>query len=67
MYAAFTWWWSENQDVHEKRMPAMKTVNKSLRERGFLFDSRGGKTWILSVSINLDVTLEVDTHAAKFS
>ncbi len=63
MYSAFKWWWSENEGVHEKRIPAMKTINKGLRERGFVVDAKGGVTWIFGCHLSLDVVSEVEEYA----
>ncbi len=63
MYSAFKWWWSVNMDSRDQRIPAMKTITKSLRERGFIVDKSGGKTWIYYMAINHEVALEVDEFA----
>jgi putative DNA primase/helicase len=55
MFSVFEWWWQGNEGAHEQRMPAMKTVNKSLREHGFVVDGKGGVTYVWGCSISLDV------------
>ena len=55
MYRIFQWWWSQNEGVREKTMPAMKTVNKGLRERGFIIEGKSGITWVFGVSINMEI------------
>jgi len=65
MYMTFKWWWSENMDARELRIPAMKTVNKALRERGFIVDKHGGKTWIFSMIISLEIAADVEAYANK--
>lgn len=58
MYRAFCWWWSENEG-RSKRMPAMKTINKGLRERGFEVAPKSGKTWVFGCRINEKVAEDV--------
>jgi len=55
MYAIFEWWWAQNEGAHEQRIPAMKTVNKSLREKGFKVDGIGGVTYVWACSISIDI------------
>ena len=55
VFAVFEWWWMENEGAHEQRMPAMKTVNKSLREHGFVVEGKGGVTYVWGCAISLDV------------
>ncbi len=45
----------------------MKTVNKSLRERGYTVGKRGGKTWIFQIGINYEVALDVDEYARNMT
>lgn len=61
MYTAFEWWWNQNQDQQERRMPAMKTINKELRSRGFTIEKVGGKTWLYDMHIKYDVAPEINT------
>ena len=65
MYHAFEWWWSENEGGKSKLMPAMKTVNKGLRERGFVVKRKGGITWIFGCRLSLDVVKKVEEFAAS--
>jgi len=65
MYEAFKWWWSENMDAREQRIPAMKTINGAIRERGYKVEKIGGKTWILAHTINPDIVKEVGEYTAK--
>ncbi len=65
MYSAFKWWWSENEGVQKERIPAMKTINKGLRDRGFVVDAKGGVTWIFGCCLSLDVVAEVDEYASN--
>lgn len=46
MYAAFKWWWAQNMDTREQRVPSMKSVNMSLRDRGYVVEKAGGKTYL---------------------
>jgi putative DNA primase/helicase len=64
MYTAFEWWWNMNQDQQERRIPAMKTINKELRERGFTVEKAGGKTWVYDYQISYDVALDIDKWVA---
>ena len=59
MYAAFKWWWSNNLGERDKKEPAMKTINKMLRERGYLVEKIGGKTFVLKVRIKLTIAAEI--------
>ena len=60
-YDVFRWWWSENEeDQKSRRIPAMKTINKDMRDRGIVVDMSGGKTWIYGYSINLEIINDVN-------
>jgi putative DNA primase/helicase len=65
MYDAFEWWFQENIDQKEQRIPAMKTVNKSLRDRGYDVEPKGGKTWIWGMIIKFEIAEEVAEFAKK--
>jgi putative DNA primase/helicase len=61
MYNVFRWWWSQNEeDQGSKRIPAMKTINGQMRDRGVVVEMVGGKTWIYGYSIDLDIVAEVN-------
>lgn len=60
MYDAFSWWWSLNIDEGEKRKPAMKTVNASIRERGHVVESVGGRAWLYRHAIEPDIVADVE-------
>ena len=38
----------------------MKTVNKGLRERGFVVERKGGVTWIFGCRLSLEVAERVE-------
>lgn len=63
MYQAFEWWWDENMKTNEKKVPAMKTINKSLRERGFKVEQTGPRTFIYWMSIRWDISTEIAEFA----
>lgn len=65
MYAAFEWWWSENMDSRQKRMPAMKTVNKQLRDRGFIIDKRGGRTHVFGMILKTEIMSDIAEYNEK--
>jgi len=65
MYNAFKWWWAQNMDESEKRIPAMKTINGAIREKGHLVDAVGGKTYLYSHAVNQDITQEVAAFIAN--
>lgn len=69
MYDAFRWWWSVNNGTTDsgQKIPAMKTVNTALRERGVDVDKSGGKTWIYGHTIKLDIVEEVDDYIRSFA
>lgn len=61
-YKAFCWWWDQNMDEAAKRIPAMRTINAAIREKGHVVEAVGGKTWLYGHAINPDISQEV----AKF-
>lgn len=65
MYNAFKWWWSENMDTRDQRIPAMKSINSAIRDRGYRVEKSGGKTWIYSHWLNPDITKEVTDFINK--
>lgn len=61
MYDAFTWWWHENRGTSDRqKMPAMKSINDGLRERGVDIEKSGGKTWIKRHTIKLDRVSDIE-------
>lgn len=66
MYNVFKWWWAQNEeDQASKRIPAMKTINGQLRERGIQVEMVGGKTWIYGYSVDLEIINEVNASFGK--
>lgn len=65
MYTVFKWWRSENLDTQSNKIPAMKTINKEIRERGHKVEGVGGVTYIFSHSINLNVVQAVAKYTAN--
>ncbi len=65
MYQAFSWWWSQNMDSNEKRIPAMKTINAALRERGYRVSPKAGKTWVWEHTINVAIVTDVGNYASR--
>lgn len=65
MYDAFRWWWAQNMDESEKRIPAMKTINQDIRSRGIVVDKSGGKTWIFNHAIAPEIEDEVREFMQK--
>lgn len=65
MYEAFRWWWSMNQDSRENRVPSMKGINKTIKERGHRVESVGGKTWIYRFTISSLIESDVDDFMKK--
>ena len=65
MYNAFKWWWAQNMDGREQRVPSMKSVNTALRERGAIVEKSGGKTWIYRHTISLDIVEDVEAFIAR--
>lgn len=64
-YDAFKWWWAMNMDAREQRIPTMKTINSSLRERGYMVEKRSGKTWIYSMAINIEIIDELQEFVKR--
>lgn len=65
MYNAFRWWWGQNMDEAAKMIPAMKTVNKDMREKGHKVEGVGGKTWLYGHTINPEIEDDVDQFVAS--
>jgi putative DNA primase/helicase len=65
MYDAFRWWWHANMDGSDRRRPSMKTINTTLRDRGFRVEPSGGRTWIYQQSINLEILEEVKSFVSQ--
>lgn len=57
MYDAFEWWCDGN--MKESKIPAMKTVNKALRDRGFEVEPVGGRYHLFQMAINWSITEDV--------
>ncbi|KJS02217.1 MAG: hypothetical protein VR65_06105 [Desulfobulbaceae bacterium BRH_c16a] len=55
IYDVFKWWWQENSDQSDKHVPAMKTINKALRDKGHIVEPSGGKTWVWRITVKQDV------------
>jgi putative DNA primase/helicase len=64
MYDAFRWWWNANMDGTDRRRPSMKTINTTLRDRGFRVEQAGGRTWIYQHYINLEIMDEVTSFGS---
>lgn len=62
MYNAFLWWFSENQDLQERKIPAVKTINNMLRERGYKIEPTGGVYYIHWVTLNFEIIAAVDDY-----
>lgn len=65
MYDAFKWWWAQNCDGREQRLPAMKGINGAIRDRGHVVDKLGGKTWIYRFTLNPSIESDVDEFLKK--
>lgn len=65
MYDAFKWWWAQNMDGREQRIPAMKGINGAIRDRGHVVDKQGGKTWIYRFTLNPSIESDVDEFLKK--
>lgn len=59
MYEAFRWWWSLNMDESEKRMPAMKTINSTIRDKGHNVEAVGGRTWLYGHTVKQEIKYEI--------
>jgi len=64
-YEAFRWWWAENRDPRKDRIPAMKTINSAIRDRGYLVEKRGGKTWLYQLRINYELATDIEEFIQK--
>ncbi len=65
MYEAFRWWRAENMDTDDRKIPAMKTINGAIRERGHRVEKSGGKTWIYQYGLNPLIVEDVSQYLAK--
>lgn len=55
MYEVFKFWWAENSDSSDKTIPHMKTVTRQLREKGYIVEPSGGKTWVHKMTVKVEV------------
>ncbi len=65
LYAAFSWWWDENQDSRESRLWSKIAVAKNFEERGYLQVARSGIKYRKGVQINASIRMEVFDHQEK--
>ncbi len=56
MHSTLEWWWGENMDSKDKRIPSIQTMNKTLRQRGFTVEKKGGITHVYGVMLNPEIT-----------
>jgi putative DNA primase/helicase len=56
-YDVFRWWWSHNKG--NKGRPALQTITKELRERGYQVDKKGGRYWFYRYIIMPELEQEV--------
>ena len=62
MYDAFRWWWSENMDESERRIPTRKTINKELTDRGNKIERIGGKSWLYNYVLNVNIVSDMENY-----
>jgi putative DNA primase/helicase len=65
LHDAFRWWWAHNMDNKERRTPGIKSVNTSFRDRGYIVDKAGGKTWLYRFVLNPAIENEVEEWLKK--
>lgn len=65
VHDALRWWWVQNMDASEQKVPQLKTVTATLRDRGYAVEKKGGKFWVYGVSLNYDIAEEVERFAAS--
>jgi putative DNA primase/helicase len=65
LHEAFRWWWAQNMDNREQRVPGIKSVNNAIRDRGHLVDKSGGKTWLYRHTLALSIEGDVDDWLKK--
>ena len=65
MYEAMRWWWSVNRDPGLKRIPAITTVNKELRQRGYLVEKKAGRYWVYGMHLSIDIADEVSQFQGR--
>jgi putative DNA primase/helicase len=65
LHEVFQWWWSQNMDIKESRVPGIKAINTAIRERGHLVDKTGGKTWLYRHIVNGEIEGDVDDFLKK--
>lgn len=65
MHDAFKWWWAQNMDSREQRVPGIKSVNTQIRDRGHQVEKSGGKTWLYRHTINPLIESDLDEWLKK--
>jgi putative DNA primase/helicase len=65
LYAAFAWWWDENQDGRESRLWSKIAVAKNFEERGYQQIARNGIKYRKGVQVNYSIRIEVSDHHQK--
>jgi putative DNA primase/helicase len=60
VHEALRWWWVQNMDDREQRVPQLKTVTAALRDQGYSVEKKGGKYWAYGVSLNYGIAKDVE-------
>lgn len=59
LYAAFQFWWNQNNGENDTFIPKMKSLTATLREKGFIIEPSGGSTWVYRLTIKVAVVLNM--------
>jgi putative DNA primase/helicase len=65
VYNAFCWWWSENRDSRDNKLPAKSVLKTLLIERGFPVEFKGGANWLNHHYLAMDISENVTNYAAS--
>ncbi|MBV5305581.1 MAG: hypothetical protein J0652_02685 [Desulfobulbaceae bacterium] len=62
VYDAFRWWWNENMDEVERKIPSKNVLNRELSNRGNKVERVGGKSWLYNYTVSLNITQDVENY-----
>lgn len=65
VYDAFRWWWSQNKDTGNHKRPALQTITKEFRERGYTIEKKSGRYWLYMYQLNPDIENDVRDFVAN--
>jgi len=63
-YKAFEYYWKQEIDDRDHRVPHKKTITKGLRDRGFKIEKTGGKLYVYHLRIQPELAANIEELAA---